>query len=255
MATKPRQLDRDFAANGGATELADALNLRYGHLPAEEIIAVAIDLFEGAGGISATSSFGADSAALLHLIAEAEPGLPITFLDTGQHFGETLQYRDQLAADLGLTNIVIVKPLDDALNADDPDGILHRSDTERCCAIRKVEPMARAVAPYRAWFTGRKRGQASTRAEMPVFEAVGPRIRVNPLARWTTEDQADYMRRHDLRQNPLVAFGYLSIGCFPCTSPVKPGEDARSGRWVGQAKTECGIHLPGLEAALPSASG
>ncbi len=255
MATKPRQLDRDFAASGDANELADVLNLRYGHLPAEEIIAVAIDLFDDAGGIAATSSFGADSAALLHLIAEAEPGLPVTFLDTGQHFGETLQYRDQLAEDLGLTNIVIVKPLDDALTADDPDGILHQSDTDRCCAIRKVEPMARAVAPYRAWFTGRKRGQASTRAEMPVFEAVGPRIRVNPLARWTTEDQADYMRRHDLRQNPLVAFGYLSIGCFPCTSPVKPGEDPRSGRWAGQAKTECGIHLPGLEAALPSASG
>ncbi|MCV0351646.1 MAG: phosphoadenylyl-sulfate reductase [Nitratireductor sp.] len=255
MATKPRQLDRDFAASGDTGDLAAALNLRYGHLPAEEIIAVAIDLFADAGGIAATSSFGADSAALLHLIAEAEPGLPITFLDTGQHFGETLEYRDQLADDLGLTNIEIIRPLEDALAADDPDGILHQSDTDRCCAIRKVEPMARAIAPYRAWFTGRKRGQASTRAEMPVFEAVGPRIRVNPLARWSTEDQAAYMRRHGLRQNPLVAFGYLSIGCFPCTSPVKPGEDPRSGRWAGQAKTECGIHLPGLEDTLSTASG
>ncbi|EKF19507.1 phosphoadenylyl-sulfate reductase [Nitratireductor pacificus] len=250
MATKPGQPDLTPGIESETAAFAADLDARYGHLPAEEIIAVAIDLFRDAGGIAATSSFGADSAALLHLIAEAEPGLPVTFLDTGQHFGETLDYRDQLADDLGLTNIVVIAPLDDALATGDPDGLLHRTDIDGCCAIRKVEPMARAVAPYRAWFTGRKRGQAATRADMPVFEAVGPRIRVNPLARWTTEDQAAYMVKHDLRQNPLVAFGYLSIGCFPCTTPVKPGEDARSGRWAGQAKTECGIHLPGLETAL-----
>ena len=110
--------------------------------------------------------------------------------------------------------------------------------------------MARGVAPFRAWFTGRKRFQAATRAALPVFEAVGPRIRINPLARWTTSDQADYMRSHALRENPLVAYGYLSIGCFPCTQPVKPGEDARSGRWAGQAKIECGIHLSGLDRSL-----
>lgn len=237
-----------------AEKLAAALNERFGHLPAREIVAVAVDLFREAGGIAAISSFGADSAALLHILAEADPALPVAFLDTGQHFGETLDYRDQLAADLGLSNIVVVKPRDELVAADDPDGILHRSDTDRCCAIRKVEPMARAIAPYRAWFTGRKRNQASTRAAMPVFEAVGPRIRVNPLARWTTQDQAAYMEKHALRQNPLVAFGYLSIGCFPCTAPVQPGEDPRSGRWSGKAKTECGIHLGGLETALsPSA--
>ena len=114
--------------------------------------------------------------------------------------------------------------------------------------------MARGVAPFHAWLTGRKRFQAATRAALPVFEAVGPRIRINPLARWTTADQADYMRVHGLRENPLVAYGYLSIGCFPCTQPVKPGEDARSGRWAGQAKTECGIHLAGLEKSLTDAS-
>ena len=110
--------------------------------------------------------------------------------------------------------------------------------------------MARAVEPFGAWLTGRKRFQAATRAALPVFEAVGPRIRINPLARWTTSDLADYMRAHELRENPLVAYGYLSIGCFPCTAPVKPGEDARSGRWAGQSKTECGIHLPELEQSL-----
>ena len=146
----------------------------------------------------------------------------------------------------------IIHPLDDALLAGDPDGLLHQSDTTACCEIRKVEPMARAVAPYKAWFTGRKRHQASTRSAMPVFEAVGERIRVNPMADWTTEDLATYMRAHDLRENPLVAYGYLSIGCFPCTQPVEAGGDARSGRWARQAKTECGIHLTGLESSLSS---
>jgi len=120
--------------------------------------------------------------------------------------------------------------------------------------VRKVEPMARGVAPFRAWFTGRKRFQAATRAALPVFEAVGPRIRVNPLARWSSAEIADYMRAHRLRENPLVAYGYLSIGCFPCTRPVSLGEDARSGRWAGKAKTECGIHLSGLEQSLTDAA-
>ena len=109
--------------------------------------------------------------------------------------------------------------------------------------------MARATEPFRAWFTGRKRFQATTRAALPAFEAVGPRIRINPLARWGGEDLARYIRDKGLRENPLVAFGYLSSGCFPCTQAVKPGEDARSGRWAGQAKTECGIHLPKLDEA------
>src|SRR5690606_11228325 len=135
-----------------------------------------------------------------------------------------------------------------------PDGTLHKSDTDTCCAVRKVEPMARGVSPFRAWFTGRKRFQSATRNAMPVFEAVGERVRINPLAQWGTAQLAAYMRQHDLRENPLVAYGYLSIGCFPCTEPAKPGEDARSGRWAGQAKTECGIHLTGLEESLTSSS-
>jgi phosphoadenosine phosphosulfate reductase len=114
--------------------------------------------------------------------------------------------------------------------------------------------MARAVEPYSAWFTGRKRFQTTTRAVLPVFEAQGGRIRVNPLADWTTAELAAYMARHRLRENPLVAYGYFSIGCFPCTKAVEPGEDARSGRWAGQAKTECGIHLAALETARPAAA-
>ena len=206
------------------------------------------------GDAAVVSSFGADSAVLLHMIAEVDSALPIIFLDTGKHFGETLDYRDALAADFGLTDIRIITPDAAALERIDPTGRLHETDTDACCGVRKVEPMARGVEPFSAWFTGRKRFQASTRAALPAFEAVGSRIRINPLAHWTTADQADYMRAHRLRENPLVAYGYLSIGCFPCTQPVQPGEDARSGRWAGHAKTECGIHLSGLEKSLTDAA-
>jgi phosphoadenosine phosphosulfate reductase len=249
MLAKPRPRDGEAEAFG----LAASLDALYGHLPAEKIVELSIrDQF--AGRVAAVSSFGADSAVLLDIIARVDRSLPVIFLDTGKHFEETLSYRDALVADFGLTDLRVVTPDEAALERIDPDGRLHQADTDACCDIRKVEPMARGVAPFEAWFTGRKRHQASTRAALPVFEAVGPRVRINPLARWTTADQADYMRSHSLRENPLVAYGYLSIGCFPCTQPVKPGEDARSGRWAGQAKVECGIHLTGLDASLTDAS-
>ncbi|MEX0957216.1 MAG: phosphoadenylyl-sulfate reductase [Rhizobiaceae bacterium] len=249
MEAKPVQLDSGIEA----MERAADLEARYGRLDAEDLIALAIQEWFP-GEIAAVSSFGADSAVLLKLIANVDPSVPVAFLDTGKHFGETREYRDQLAADLGLANLKIIHPLDERLAGEDPDGTLHSRDTTACCDIRKVEPMARAVRPYRAWFTGRKRFQSGTRQAMPVFEAVGGRIRINPMAEWTTEDLAGYMRANDLRENPLVAYGYLSIGCFPCTDVPKPGEDARSGRWAGQAKTECGIHLGGLDASLDSSS-
>jgi len=254
MEQKPRPLDHDAAGvETGIVADAAGLDALYGHLSAAEIIEKSVTELFGAE-IAAVSSFGADSAVLLHLIAQVDRNLPIVFLDTGKHFEETFSYRDALAADFGLTNIRVVAPDEAALERIDPTGVLHQSDVDACCAVRKVEPMARGIEPFHAWFTGRKRFQAATRAALPVFEAVGPRIRINPLARWTTADQADYMRAHALRENPLVAYGYLSIGCFPCTKPVAPGEDARSGRWAGQAKTECGIHLSGLEKSLTDAS-
>jgi phosphoadenosine phosphosulfate reductase len=236
-----------------ALSLAAELEGRYGRLEPEEIIQVALDRF-GLGDLAAVSSFGADSAALLHIVANVDRAVPVIFLDTGHHFGETLQYRDALAADLGLGNLRIVQPNEARISAQDPAGLLHKTSTDSCCDIRKVEPMARGVAPFKAWLTGRKRHQASTRNAIPVFEAVGSRVRINPLASWTTADQAAYMRAHGLRENPLVAYGYLSIGCFPCTQPVAQGEDPRSGRWAGQAKTECGIHLSGLDASLTSSA-
>ena len=228
---------------------ARRLEQRFGNLTPKAIIEVAL-AEEIAGGLAAVSSFGADAAVLLHMIAEVDRNLPVIFLDTGKHFGETLDYRDALQADLGLTDIRVTHPDPNSLVRVDPRGDLHKSDTDACCAVRKVEPMARALEPFGAWMTGRKRFQAATRAALPVFEAVGPRLRINPLARWTGAEIRDYFRRHGLRENPLVAYGYLSIGCFPCTRAVSPGEDARAGRWAGGTKTECGIHLNGLDAAL-----
>jgi phosphoadenosine phosphosulfate reductase len=248
MAAKPKQPDaRD--RNAAALEEAAALQAAYGELAPQEIIAAAVNQF-WTGEIAGVSSFGADSAVLLHMIAEVDRSVPIIFLDTGKHFGETLEYRDQLVADFGLSNLKVIHPLEAKLAANDPDGRLHLTNPDACCEIRKVEPMARAIEPYRAWFTGRKRFQAATRTNLPAFEAVGPRIRINPLAAWSGEDIGEYMRAHGLRENPLVAYGYLSIGCFPCTQPAKSSEDIRSGRWAGQAKTECGIHLPVLESTL-----
>lgn len=252
LTQKPRDpVQRDEAV--AVLALAAELESRYGRLEPEEIIQVSLDRF-GLDGLAAISSFGADSAALLHIVANVDRGVPVIFLDTGHHFGETLQYRDALAADLGLSNLQIVQPNEARVAAEDPDSLLYKASTDACCDVRKVEPMARGVAPFKAWLTGRKRHQASTRNAIPVFEAVGSRIRINPLASWTTADQAAYMRAHALRENPLVAYGYLSIGCFPCTQPVAPGEDPRSGRWAGQAKTECGIHLSGLDASLTSST-
>ncbi|MBX3597605.1 MAG: phosphoadenylyl-sulfate reductase [Rhizobiaceae bacterium] len=248
MEAKPEPLE----AERQATAEASALEARYGAASPHEIIAQSVEHF-GVGGIATVSSFGADSAVLLHMVSQIDRDLPVLFLDTGKHFGETLEYRDALVADFGLRDIRILTPQDVLLSAQDPDGTLHQRDTDACCEIRKVEPLARGVEPFRAWFTGRKRFQAVTRSQLAAFETVGARLRINPLARWSTSDLADYMRSHALRENPLVAYGYLSIGCFPCTQPVKPGEDARSGRWAGQAKVECGIHLTGLDRSLNAA--
>jgi phosphoadenosine phosphosulfate reductase len=231
-----------------ARELASDLNLRFANADSKAVISFAIQ--EGfLGSVGAVSSFGTESAILLHLIASVDKNTPILFLDTGKHFEETLDYKRDLIAALGLTDIRTVVPLADRLAADDPDGLLHKTSTDRCCDIRKVEPMARAVIPFDAWFTGRKRFQAATRTALPLFEAVGERIRINPLAGWSEDDLADYQVAHNLPIHPLIPYGYFSVGCAPCTEPSPP-DDHRGGRWKGQSKVECGIHLSGLDASL-----
>jgi len=200
------------------------------------------------GDIALVSSFGAESAVLLHLVAQVDPSVPVLFLETGKHFPETLAYRDTLVERLGLANLINLYPDLDDLKAKDESGLRWSYDPDGCCEIRKVLPLAKALSGYDASFTGRKAFQAETRANLPRFEidtsdAQG-RLKINPLIDWTAEDIEAYFVEHDLPRHPLVDQGYPSIGCSPCTHKVAPGEDPRSGRWKGWDKTECGIHTP-----------
>ena len=220
---------------------AAELQAAYATRPTLELIDLAVHrLF--AGEIAVVSSFGAESAVLLHLIAEVDRAVPVVFVDTDKLFGETLRYRDQLVARLGLTDVRTLTPDPARVAEIDPKGTLWLKQPDLCCRIRKVEPLARGLDGLSAWISGRKRFQAATRATIPTFEAEGPRIKVNPLADWGPAELQAYADAAALPPHPLVAQGYPSIGCMPCTDRVAPGEDARAGRWRGQAKVECGIH-------------
>ncbi|GBR11174.1 phosphoadenylyl-sulfate reductase [Acetobacter oeni] len=197
------------------------------------------------GKVAVLSSFGAESALLLAFAAEIDPAIPVLFLETGMHFPETLQYRRDLAADLGLTNVRDIPPAPKALEQRDPSSQLWAFDPDACCQLRKVEPLNLATLPFSALITGRKRSQAATRHRMEVVEPDGEdRIKINPLADWTAEDIDAEMTRRNLRRNPLSLKGYPSIGCEPCTRPAGENDDPRAGRWAGQNKVECGIHKP-----------
>ncbi|WP_264784404.1 phosphoadenylyl-sulfate reductase [Gluconacetobacter azotocaptans] len=195
------------------------------------------------GRVATVSSFGSESAVLLAMVADVDPATPVLFLDTGQHFPETLAYRDRLVAHLGLSDVRSIQPAARQIRDRDPDGQLWAFDPDACCALRKVEPLDEAMIPFDAWLTGRKRSQAATRTALPVIEqAAEGRIKINPLARWTPAELDAEMARRDLPRHPLSLRGYPSIGCAPCTRPVAEGEDPRAGRWAGLSKTECGIH-------------
>ena len=232
------------------------LNARYKYHAAVSVLEHALG-DEDVGRTALVSSFGAESVVLLHMISVIDRRLPVLFIDTEMLFAETLAYQQEVAEKLNLANIVTVKANPATLAFEDPDNTLHQFNTDACCAIRKTEPLARALAGYDAWITGRKRYQGSTRANVDFFEAEGDlRIKVNPLAHWGKEDLQDYMVNNRLPRHPLVAKGYPSIGCAPCTSPVKPGEDERAGRWRGSAKTECGIHfIDGKAVRVPLVQG
>jgi phosphoadenosine phosphosulfate reductase len=197
-----------------------------------------------AGRIAVVSSFGADSAVLLAIVADIDPATPVLFLDTQKHFAETLAYRDTLVRRLGLTDVRDIRPDPVELAKNDPDGELHRWIPDDCCALRKVAPLEKALAGFDAWVTGRRRHQARTRVALPFMETLDGRTKFNPLADWSAERVLAEFARRDLPRHALVSRGYLSIGCAPCTRPVRPGEDARAGRWSGSDKTECGIHRP-----------
>lgn len=195
------------------------------------------------GRVAVVSSFGAESAALLHHVTGICPSIPVLFIDTGQHFPETLAYRDLLADRLGL-NLVTVRPDPAMIASEDDDGALHARDPNMCCTLRKTFPLADALEGFDTWVSGRKRYQGATRAALPAIERDGAHLKVNPLAFWTEADVAACFERHALPRHPLVGCGYASIGCAPCTRAVRPGEDLRAGRWADNPdKTECGIHL------------
>ena len=222
-------------------DAVDYLDARYAQATPEAVIDGAVKYF--GRRFALVSSFGAESAVLLHIASQVSKDIPVLFLDTGKLFGETKRYRDQLIDLLGLTDVRSISPDENELHAQDPKGILWSQSTNKCCFVRKVAPMARVLEGFEGWASGRKRYQGGVRSLLPHFEASDGRVKVNPLAFWTKDDVLDYKVRHKLPDHPLVAEGFASIGCMPCTDRVGDGEDERAGRWRGQSKTECGIHL------------
>jgi len=220
----------------------------------EEIILAAL---QEAPNMALVSSFGAESAVLLHLVAQVKPDLPILFLDTELLFRQTLTYQQDLTEWLGLAQVTILRS--GHLSKRDTDGTLHQRDPDACCALRKTEPLHSALRGFDGWLTGRKRFQSGARATLDPFEVEEPgnapaRLKVNPLANWSTQQVAGYMQDHQLPRHPLVAQGYPSIGCTPCTTTVRPGEDPRAGRWKDTDKQECGIHFANGKATRNGAS-
>lgn len=220
---------------------ADALNARFAGVDTPTMLKTVFA--EGLlGHVAVVSSFGTESAVLLHLIAEADKSVPVIFVDTLKMFPETLAYRDTLVERLGFTDSQTVTPDPAVLEKKDATGLRWSFDPDGCCEIRKVEPLARAKDGLDSWISGRKAFQSHTRANLPRFEIEDGRIKLNPLGDWDKAALDAYFEAHDLPRHPLEAQGYLSVGCEPCTSKVLPGEDPRAGRWRGWDKVECGIH-------------
>ena len=219
-----------------------SLSERYEKMPARDILVHALSE-EWFPRPAVVSSFGAEAVVLLHIISQVRPDLPVIFIDTGKLFGETLRYRDRLQHVLGLEDVRSIGPKLAEIEDEDPMGLLNRESPDHCCDLRKTRVLARAMKNHDSWINGRKRYQNQTRAELDIVERdENDRVKLTPLANWTSKDIKDYILEHNLPMHPLVKQGYPSIGCFPCTSKVAPDEDPRAGRWQGMSKSECGIH-------------
>lgn len=231
-------MPRDLIVNSDL----EVLNNRYRNDPGG---ALHYALAESGLRIALVSSFGADSAVLLHMAAQIDRGVPVLLLDTLLLFPETLAYQQELGTHLGLYNMRRIRPSAAQIQAHDPASGLHRNNPDACCALRKAEPLTRALDGYDGWINGRKRFQTGERTRLEMFERdpESGRLKINPLVDFSAVGISDYLDRFDLPRHPLVARGYRSIGCAPCTSPVGEGEDARAGRWRGMDKAECGIHI------------
>lgn len=234
----PQQKINDIPQNRNFGELLS----EYGHLNSHDLLDVMINR-EFRDNIALVSSFGAESIVLLDMVAQVRPDTPVIFLDTRKLFGETLRYRDEIAERLGLTNIITIKPDPDEIAGEDKNGLLWTRDTDACCDLRKVRPLARVMNEYGAWITGRKRFQTTERSAIAAIEQDGSKIKINPLAHWNQDELDRIIENRALPKHPLIAQGYPSIGCMPCTNRVEAGQDRRMGRWAGQGKTECGIHI------------
>lgn len=230
-----------------------ALNARYRHHAAAAVLDHALrDPL--VGRVALVSSFGAESVVLLHMISVMAPQTPVLFIDTMMLFPETLDYQRDVSARLGLRDVRVIRAAEPAVAAHDPEGLLHGRDPDACCHLRKTAPLEQALSDFDAWISGRKRFHGASRAELEFFEQedATARIKINPLAHWGREDLAEYITNNRLPRHPLVARGYPSIGCAPCTAPATGSDDPRAGRWPGREKTECGIHFAGGKLQRPA---
>ena len=242
--TRAARAQRGIATDGRSPE---ELRELVSHWGAELELAPAEDIIEWAAAtfgerFCITSSMG--DAVLAHLAAKVVPGIDVVFLDTGYHFVETLGTRDAVEATMDV-NLITITPRQSVAEQDATEGKdLFRTDPDRCCALRKVQPLQESLAGYDAWATGLRRAETHHRIIAPVigWDAKKQKVKVSPIARWSDEQVERYIAENGVLVNPLVYDGYPSIGCAPCTRRVAPGEDARSGRWAGTGKTECGIH-------------
>ncbi len=246
------RLDPASALDAQPLDQIDALRIAYRDAPAEVALEAALAAFPGQ--VAMVSSFGAEAAVLLKMIADIDRDLPVLMIDSLLLFEETLAYQRTLSEHLGLRNVQIIRPQPEDLERGDPDDTLHLREPDACCEIRKVLPLDRALRRWPVSITGRKRFQASTRKALEIFERDGERLKVNPLAQWSATDLRAYMDVHELPRHPLVARGFRSIGCAPCTTAVREGEDDRAGRWRGIEKVECGIHFGADGRILRAAS-
>lgn len=224
----------------------------YAGLEGQQLLGPILRDFVGTAAV--VSSFGAESAVLLHMVSEVDKAAPVIFLDTGKHFWETHSYRAKLVDRLGLTGVRIVTPDATELATRDADGTLHKSNADGCCHIRKTRPLATALQGFDVIISGRKRYHGAARATLDFLSIADGRLKVEPLAGFSALDIEAYMKAHKLPAHPLTEIGYFSIGCEPCTATGGTPADPRSGRWAGSGKTECGIHWThnGATIAAPS---
>lgn len=219
------------------------LNQRLESKKPEEIMAWAVEEFTPR--LALTSSFGPESGVLLHMVSRIDPNVPVLFLETGYHFPETLAYKETLTGFLGLANVVELRadPEKRAAVVAEHDGIPYEKNPDLCCHVNKVEPLHRALSRYDAWVSGIRRTQTDFRKRTRMVDAFqGGRYKISPLANFTSRDAWRYLKEHHIPMHPLFNKGYRSIGCWPCTCPIRAGEDERAGRWAGKDKKECGIH-------------